>query len=125
MLSWPALLLAPLIALGELSVAYSLVSPSCASQHRGGLHALAGVSLLIVLAMTALAWHAWRRSSSSGANAGQAMGSRAAPRVTRADSGATEDRPHFVAQMAVVVGALSALVCLALWVPIWFLSPCY
>jgi hypothetical protein len=125
MLSWPALLLAPLIVLGELSIAYSLVSPSCASQHRGGLHAVAAVSLLVVLVLTALAWRAWRRPASPRPNAGQANGSLAAPTVTRADSEATEDRPHFIDQMAVVVGALSVLVCGALWAPIWLLSPCY
>ncbi len=32
MLSWPALLLAPLIALGELSLVYALVTPACADQ---------------------------------------------------------------------------------------------
>jgi len=36
MLSWPALLLAPLVALSELSIAYSLVSPACAGVARAG-----------------------------------------------------------------------------------------
>jgi hypothetical protein len=125
MLSWPALLLAPLIALGDLSIAYSLVSPSCASQDRGGLHAVAVASLLIVLAMTALAWRAWRRPAAPRASGGRPTAAVVAPAVTRADCDATEDRPHFVDQMAVVVGSLSALVCVALWVPIWLLSPCY
>jgi hypothetical protein len=30
-----------------------------------------------------------------------------------------------VALMAVLVGSLSLLVCGALWLPIWMLSPCY
>jgi small-conductance mechanosensitive channel len=123
MMSWPALLLAPLIALVELSIAYALVSPACASQDRSSLHAVAVVSLLVVLVMTALAWRDRRGHAAAPRGAARERGS---PRdVTRADSDAADERPHFVAQMAVVVGALSALVCVALWVPVWFLSPCY
>jgi len=124
MLSWPALLLAPLIALSELSIAYSLVSPSCASQDRTLLHAVAAVSLFLVLAMTVLAWREWQ---GDGSEWGRDVGARPAPSVptvTRADSGDALERPRFVAQMAVVVGALSTLVSIALWLPIWMLSPC-
>jgi hypothetical protein len=99
MLSWPALLLAPLVVLGQLSLAYSLVTPSCAGQDRSALHAVAALSLLLVLAMTALAWRGWRYAAG--------------------------ERARFVALVSVIVGALSALVCVALWLPIWLLSPCY
>jgi hypothetical protein len=75
--------------------------------------------------MTAIAWRAWRRQGATRPNAADANDAGAAPAVTRADSEAAEERPHFIDQMAVIVGALSALVCVALWVPIWFLSPCY
>ena len=125
MLSWPALLLAPLVALSELSIAYSLVSPSCAGQDRTLLHAVAAVSLFLVLAMTVLAWREWH---GDGTVPGRGVGARPespVPTVTRADSGDAAERPCFVAQMAVVVGALSTLVSIALWLPIWMLSPCY
>ena len=123
MLSWPALLLAPLIALSQLSIAYSLVSPACASQDRSSLHAVAAVSVLLVLAMTALAWHDWRgRGRIPGKNADAERNP--APTVTRADSADAHERPHFVAQIAVVVGAISTLVSIALWLPVWVLSPC-
>jgi len=127
MLAWPALLLAPLIALSELSIAYALVSPSCASQDRTLLHAVAAVSLFLVLAMTVLAWREWR---GDGDGDGSGVGVDALPRVavpgvTRADSADAAERPRFVAQMAVVVGALSTLVSVALWLPVWVLSPCY
>jgi hypothetical protein len=120
MRSWPALLLAPLIALGELSLAYSLVTPSCAHQSRGGLHAVALVALLAVLAMTAMAWLDWRRHLGQ-----EPRATAGSPAVTRSDAGTTEHRPHFIAVMAVVVGALSALVCATMWLPIWILSPCW
>jgi len=123
--SWPALLLAPLIALADLSVVYSLVTPACMRQDRSGLHAVAAASLVIVLALTMLAWRAWR-DETAGVQ-GQATSEMAnGPRdVTRADGDAAADRQRFVALIAVLVGALSGCVCVALWLPIWLLSPCY
>ena len=125
MLSWPALLLAPLIALGELSIAYALVSPSCASQDRTLLHAVAAVSLFLVLAMTVLAWREWHADGPTPGDGLDARQRLTVPTVTSADSADAAERPRFVAQIAVVVGALSALVSIALWLPVWVLSPCY
>ncbi len=123
MLSWPALLLAPLVALGDLSLVYSLVTPSCARQDRAALHAVAVVSLLAVLTMTAMAWAAWHRHvARSSASASATPDS---PAVTRSDGDGEQHRPHFIALVAVIVGALSVLVCAILWLPIWVLSPCY
>lgn len=125
MLSLPALLLAPLIVLGELSIAYALVSPACASQSRGLLHAVAAGSLLVVLVLTALAWRDWRGHALARRDAADARDRSAVRAVTRADSGEAAERAHFVAQIAVVVGSLSALVCASMWLPVWLLSPCY
>jgi len=125
MLSWPALLLAPLVALAQLSIAYSLVTPACATQSRGGLHAVAVVSLIVVLVMTAMAWRGWRRHDDP-ASPGRGAPNEGPERgVTAAESDGAAKRPHFIALMALLVGALSALVSIALWLPIWFLSPCY
>jgi hypothetical protein len=123
--SWPALLLAPLIALADLSVVYSLVTPACMRQDRSGLHAVAAASLVIVLALTLLAWRAWRDGTArvrGDATVAMANGPRD---VTRADGDVAADRQRFVALIAVLVGALSGWVCVALWLPIWLLSPCY
>jgi hypothetical protein len=126
MLSWPALLLAPLVALGQLSIAYSLVTPACASQSRGGLHAVAVVSLILVLATVAMAWRGWRRHAGPGGSARGAAPSGESERgVSAAESDSAAKRPHFVALVALLVGSLSALVSIVLWLPIWFLSPCY
>ena len=96
MLSWPALLLAPLVALSELSIAYSLVSPSCAGQDRTLLHAVAAVSLFLVLAMTVLAWREWHGDGSEWGRGVGARPSSPVPTVTRADSGDAGERPRFV-----------------------------
>jgi len=115
-LSWPALLVAPLVALGQQSITYSLVTPSCAQQSRGALHAVCAVSLVLVLVMTAMAWRAWRGHAPPGG-----AGERA---ITVADGAGASVRPRFVDLIAVLVGALSALVSAALWLPVWMLSPC-
>ena len=125
MLSWPALLLAPLVTLGQLSIAYSLVTPACAAQSRGGLHAVAFVSLILVLAMTTMAWRDWRHHADPASPRQGAPNDDRERSVTAAESDSVARRPHFIALVALLVGALSALVSVALWLPIWFLSPCY
>ena len=118
MLSWPALLLAPLVALAQQSIAYALVTPACAQQSRSVLHAVAAGSGVRVRAVRALAGRAWCAPPAPGEVRGE---SRA---VTFADGNGASARPRFVDLVAVTVGALSALVCVAQWVPIWILSPC-
>lgn len=116
MRSWPALILAPLVALTDLSILYALVTPSCGRQDRAGLHAVAALSLLIVIVLTLVAWRAWQRESNRSA---------AKTAVTASDDSAAARRPGFIDLVAMLVGALSLLVCVALWLPVWLLSPCY
>jgi hypothetical protein len=123
MLSWPALLLAPLVALAQQSIAYSLVQLSCETQTRGGLHAVSVVAVLLVAVMTAMAWQGWRHQASSLRDDGSAA-RQGGPAVSAAESHQATYRPPFVALLAVLVGALSLLVTVSLWIPIWFLSPC-
>ncbi|HEV8209077.1 MAG TPA: hypothetical protein VGP77_03100 [Vicinamibacterales bacterium] len=125
MRSWPALLLAPLIALADLSIIYALVTPACMRQDRIGLHTVALCSLAIVLVLTLLALQAWRDESAQVEGNATVAAANAQRGVTRADGVAAIDRQRFVALVAVLVGAFSVLVCSALWLPIWLLSPCY
>ncbi|MDB5953149.1 MAG: hypothetical protein JWR65_5004 [Massilia sp.] len=108
MANWPALLLAPMLALTDAAVAYALVTPSCSRQDHAGLHALFAFSLLACLVMTWPAARNWLRWRTAGAPSGPAAGS----------------RRKFVAQVATMAGLLSALVMLAEWLPVWILSPC-
>lgn len=108
---WPA----PLLALGLVSLVYALVTPACARQGGLVLHLVSAATLLLCGLMTGLAWHAWR---------GRAPVADGIPPVTASDSGAAASRPSFVALLATLVGALSALVVAALWVPVWMLPPC-
>jgi hypothetical protein len=111
MRSWFALVFSPSIALGAQSLMYSLVTPSCASQSRIGLHASAALSLLVVLVLLALAISDW---SLHGAEPGTADSDHGNPGATR----------RFLAVLATAVSALSALVILAMWFGLWVLSPC-
>ena len=56
MRAWPALVLAPLMALASISLGYALVTPACAKGIGWTLHALILGSLVLSLATTLLAW---------------------------------------------------------------------
>lgn len=107
--NWPALLLAPALALANLSITYALVGPAC---ERHSLLWPNVVSALILLACVAFTVQAWRNWMGQGA---------AADAVPRDDA---RLRGRFVALVAGMVGALSCLVVIAQWFPQWVLSPC-
>jgi hypothetical protein len=104
--NWPALLLAPSLALASQSVIYALVTPSCKVQTMLAPHVVSALTLLVCAMFTWIAWHNWRT----------------APAPEPEDTAAR--RPAFVAMVACLVGAISCLVVLAMWFPQWVLSPC-
>ena len=104
--NWPALILSPTLALTNLSVVYALVTPSCRGQTTAAMHWLTALSLLMSLLFTFFAWR----------------NTRALPAPPESD--AAGGRPHFLALVAGMVGLLSSLVLLAMWLPQWILSPC-
>ena len=112
MLSWPALLLAPLLTLAEQSIAYALATPACQAQREPWLHAVPLGFLALTLMFTAMAWVESRRLQLDGMDR---------PHV---DADRFVLRRYFVARVAVGVGALSSLVIVAMWIPQWVLSPC-
>jgi hypothetical protein len=114
---WPALLLAPMVVLGDQSIAYALVTPACAAQTTAWLHAVAVFSAVLVAAMTLVAWRAWRRITSSLEVPGRGP--------TASDGTDGRARGSFVALAATLSGLLSLLVILAMWLPIAVLSPCH
>ena len=124
MLSWPALLLAPLLALAQLSVAYSLVGIACETQSGAALHGVAALFVLLVAITVAMAWQGWRRQATSLAGDAPSADARRHP-VTAAEGHQAEHRPPFLAMVSLLTGTLSLLVAIALWLPIFFLSPCY
>jgi hypothetical protein len=114
--NWPALLLAPSLALTNLSVTYALVSPSCALQTTLALNAVAALILLACAAFTWAAWRNWRQARLPYGGP--------ADNEENAQEDAAGQRPSFMALVSWPVGALSCLVVLAQWFPQWVLSPC-
>ena len=106
--NWPALLLAPALALANLSITYALVPPSCERQNGAPLHVVSGAILLLCALFSWQAWRNWRASRNGAVPDGDRLA----------------QRPAFVALVALMVGALSSLAVLAQWFPSWILSPC-
>ena len=98
-MSWPALLLAPLLALLEQTLAYALSTPLCQRQMGAWLHLVPAVTLVLVLACTALALVDWRRRAEQSAG-------------------------RFISGVSIGMGGLCALTIAAMWWPIGWLSPC-
>jgi hypothetical protein len=109
--NWPALLVAPALALTNLSVTYALVTPSCSRQSMLAPNLVSALFLAVCLWMSWGAWRNWRACKS-------------ADEPAAGDSDTVPARPPFLALVAVLVGALSCLVVLAQWFPQWVLSPC-
>jgi hypothetical protein len=107
--NWPALLVAPMLALSDQTTAYTLVGWSCASQQGWPVHA---AHLLFALATIAVSLPAWLNFTR---DVGHPKG----------DEGAIGDRPRFLAMCGAFVGLLSLGVILAMWYPTWVLSPCF
>jgi hypothetical protein len=103
--AWPALIVAPLVALTHLSIVYALATPSCRTQSEALLHGVSIVALAVALACTAMALAAWLR----------------APEIP----GDAHERRRFVAGIGTGVGALASVVIVAIWIPPWWLSPCW
>ena len=106
---WPGLLLAPLLALADQSVAYVLAGWSCAHGHAAVPHGVHALFLVATLAATALAWTA----------------ARTAFEATRVEGPFSVHRRDAMALCSLAVGAYSAAVVVALWIPQWMLSPCF
>ena len=108
MKNWPALLVAPTLALTNLSITYAMVTPSCKHQSMLAPHL---VSALLLLACAWMSWAAWRNWTDAGAE-------------RNLPSDAARERKPFLALVAFMVGSLSCLVVIAQWFPQWVLSPC-
>jgi hypothetical protein len=104
---WLALIVAPLLALADQTVALTLVGPGCAAQTTSMLHASHAVFLTLAVVATAAAWRRWLQTAPA--------------LVTKGDNNVQR---HFIAGIATIVGAMSAVAIAAMWLPTWLISPC-
>jgi hypothetical protein len=111
MKSWLALIVAPSTALAAQSVLYSLVTPACSTQTRLQIHLVAAVALAITVVLSLIAY-------------GESSLRHAVGASFDSDEPHQPVRKRFLADMATAVGALAALVILAMWFATWVLTPC-
>lgn len=104
---WIALIVAPLLALTDQAIAFSLVGWACTNQTVTVLHAAHALFALLVATTAPGAWQAWRQSSDAPAMAGEAGRQR-----------------HFLAGVALVLSTFSAVTIVAMWIPTWMISAC-
>jgi heme A synthase len=88
-----------------------MVTPSCGAQTRLQIHLVAAVALVAVLVLAVIAF-------------GESSLRRPEPGAFDSDEGHPPVRKRFLADMAALVGALAALVILAMWFGAWVLTPC-
>jgi hypothetical protein len=99
---WIALLIAPLLALTDLTVAYATVHWACAHQAQFVVHLVHVLFLAATAASTFAVWSVWR----------------AAPAV----EGSAQT--HFLAGVATASAALSTAAIAAMWMPTWMIASC-
>lgn len=98
----------PLLVLADLQVGYMLVSRNCLENASLSNHLAHGAFLAAVLFLLFRAYGLWRAAGSAWPGS--------APDL--------RTRSRFMAAVGMLVGALSALVIVAQWIPLFFLHPC-
>jgi hypothetical protein len=101
---WLALLVAPLLALTDLAIAFATVSWACAHQATFAVHAVHFAFLLATLACTVGAWTAWRAGA--------------------ATKGQTATQAHFLAGVGMAVATLSTVTVAGMWLPVSMIATC-
>jgi hypothetical protein len=103
---WLGLLVAPILALVDQTVALSMTTWVCRGQHGLAIHIVHAAFAVATTGATLLAWQRWHQE------ADDATGSE------------TAARRRFLAGMAIGVSALSLLVVVTMWFPTWLISSC-
>ena len=93
---WPALLLAPLLALASNHLGYALAAGACERGEEGWLHGVFALCFLLILFTTGLAWTEFRKRG----------------------------RQETLPLVATWTGAFFALVVAAMWGMRLFVDPC-
>jgi len=103
---WLALLVAPVLALTDQVVSFANVSWACSHQRGVAVHAVHALFLVAAIASTVPAVQLWR-GKWPGMDIDEAVA-----------------RRHFLASVAVGVGALSVVIVASMWMPTWVIAVC-
>jgi hypothetical protein len=107
-LIWTGALLPPIAALLDLDLSYMLVTQACLQQNLLPLHLVHLAGLVLTITGGLIAWHVWREAG----------------RTWPVDEPGALGSTRFMAAIGVLGSVAFTLVALALWVPVWVLSPC-
>lgn len=105
---WFAVLAGPLLLLWSQEAKYAMVGWACRSGHELMLHGTSAVTLVLVLVATLVAARRWREAGGR----------------EPTDAPDRDARTRFFAAVGLMLGALSALIVIAQWIPQIFHSPC-
>jgi hypothetical protein len=103
---WSGALAPPVIWLGQLTASYALVQHACAARSMLSLHVVSAAAIVLIAALGATAWVAWRRLSSDASEA---------DRLRRA---------RFMALFALGASALFLALAVATAIPNLLMEPC-
>lgn len=104
---WLGLIVAPLFALADQTIAFALVGPACARQSVALLHVSHAIFLALAIVAVVFAWRRWRATTAVAAGGGE-----------------HPVQIHFLAGVATAIAALSAAAIGAMWLAPWLISPC-
>ena len=105
---WACVLAGPVAALTQLQANYALVLWACGAGRVWALHAVSVVALLVAVGAGLLAWRKWRVAGA----------------VWEDEGGGVKARGRFMAAVGMLISALSALVIVAMWMPVFVYGPC-
>jgi hypothetical protein len=105
---WAGVLAGPLATLTQLQVNYALVLWACGAGREWALHLVALLALLVTVAAGLLSLRNWRRAGSSWDDEGAGV----------------MPRSRFMAAVGILISALTVLVVVAQWIPIFVYGPC-
>jgi hypothetical protein len=105
---WVSIVIAPVVYLANLSIAYALVPFACDTQRDFPVHLANGVTFALMLVALALAWRSRRASPR--------------PPGTADDD---VDRDRFLSTIGLCISALLVLAVAGQWSAQWVLSPCF
>ena len=105
---WTGLVAGPLLALSSQLALYAATPVACLAGDVTALHVLGAVTVLLAVAASWLAWTHWRRAG----------------REWPGEEGGVAGRSRFLAALGTASSAFFALVVLAMWAPVFVMSPC-
>jgi hypothetical protein len=105
---WAGVLAGPLATLVQLQVNYALVLWACGAGREWALHLVSLLALLATVAGGLLSWRNRRRAGGGWEDEGAGV----------------VPRSRFMAVVGVLISALTALVVIAQWIPVFVYGPC-